>query len=260
MRWQLARNTWAAPVAAGALAFGSTGAAAAGEDWQYSATVYLWAAGINGETAGGAEIDVDFDTLLDNLNMGFMATLEARRGPWSFVADAVYLNIGANGSASVEVPVAPGSTATVDLDAGVKSRGWALNLLGAYTVWANEQASLDVLAGARYLELKAEFDLGVAAGQYRVERSRSVLGTAWDGVVGIKGRVNLGDRWHLPYYLDVGTGDSDFTWQAFGGVGYTFDWGEVSLVYRHIDWDFGSGGKLDDLNFSGPAAAVTWHF
>jgi len=250
-----ARHNWLA----GALLLVTTGAGAAG-GWQYSGTLYLWAAGIDAATAGGADIDVDFDTLLDNLNMAFMGTVEARRDPWSVVADAVYLNVGGDKGATVEVPVAPGSSVAVDVEAGVEVRGWALNLLGAYTVWTDERATLDLLAGARYLELKAEFDLGLSAAGRQVARSRSVLGAVWDGVVGVKGQVKLDDRWYLPFYADVGTGESDLTWQLFGGVGYAFDWGEVSLVYRHMHWDFDSGARLNDLSFSGPAAAVTWRF
>jgi hypothetical protein len=55
-------------------------------------------------------------------------------------------------------------------------------------------------------------------------------------VVGVKGQVRLDDRWYLPFYADVGTGDSDLTWQLEGNRG------------------------LDQLSFSGPAAAVTWRF
>jgi hypothetical protein len=46
----------------------------------------------------------------------------------------------------------------------------------------------------------------------------------WDAVIGIKGRVNFGadQQWFIPYYLDIGTGDSDLTWQAVAGAGYQF--------------------------------------
>jgi hypothetical protein len=250
------RHTWLAA----ALLLASAGTLAA-DGWEYSGTVYFWAAGISAKTAGGVDIDVDFDTLLDNLDMAFMGAAEARRGPWSVVADAVYLNVGADKGATVEVPVSPDSSVTVDVDAGLKTRGWALGLFGAYTVWANERASVDLLAGVRYLELKAALDVQLSTGgQGLGARSRSALGTAWDGVVGVKGRVRLDDRWYLPYYADVGAGESDLTWQLFAGVGYSFDWGEASLVYRHMHWDLGSNEPLDDISFSGPAAAVTWRF
>lgn len=250
------RQNWLAA----ALLLASAGTSAA-DGWEYSGTLYLWAAGIDATTAGGADIDVDFDTLLDNLNMAFMGAAEARRGPWSVVADAVYLNVSADKGATVEVPVAPGSSVDVEVDAGVKTRGWVLSLLGAYTVAENERASVDLLAGVRYLELKAALDVQLSkGGQVLSAKSRSALGTAWDGVVGVKGRVRLDDRWYVPYYADIGAGESELTWQLFAGVGYSFDWGEASLVYRHMHWDLDSDAPLDDISFSGPAAAVTWRF
>ena len=40
----------------------SAGESAEGNDWQYAATIYLWGAAINGETASGADVNVNFDT------------------------------------------------------------------------------------------------------------------------------------------------------------------------------------------------------
>ena len=255
-----ASKTFATAACAGALSLASLSVGAAEDDWRYGATLYFWAAGIKGETVRGAEVDIGFDKLLDNLNMTFMGALEARRGPWSFLADVVYLNVGANDSATVPVAVQPGTVAKVDVDASFKSRGWVISLLGAYNVLATPQVSLDVLAGARYMELALGFDLGLAAAQYSVAKSVSEMETSWDGVIGVKGRVKLDDRWYLPYYVDVGTGESDLTWQAFGGVGYSFDWGDVSLVYRKIAWELDSGAKLDSIDYSGPVLSATWNF
>ena len=56
----------------------------------------------------------------------------------------------------------------------------------------------------------------------------------------------------MPYYVDVGTGDSDLTWQAIGGIGYAFSWGEVLAAWRYIDYKF-NGNKIQDINFNGPA-------
>jgi hypothetical protein len=249
MRRKIAR--WAAALLL------ASGSATASEQWQFGGTLYLWAAGIQGETPRGVDFDVDFGTVLGNLNMAFMGTLEARRGPWSLLADAVYMNVGASDGASVAVPAAG---VTVDVDGALKVRGLALNLLGSYTVWASEQASLDVLGGVRYLELDTEVDLRLNALGRQLAPSRSALGTAWDGIVGVKGQVKLDDRWYLPYYADIGAGESNLTWQVFAGVGYAFDWGEVSLVYRHLEWDFDADEKLEHVRFSGPAAAVTWRF
>jgi len=52
----------------------------------------------------------------------------------------------------------------------------------------------------------------------------------WDVVIGVRGHANLNRQWYLPYQLDIGAGQSDLTWQAAGGIGYRFDWGDVNLV------------------------------
>jgi hypothetical protein len=64
----------------------------------------------------------------------------------------------------------------------------------------------------------------------------------------------------LPYYVDVGGGSSNFTWQAFSGVGYRFAWGDVTLGYRHLSYDFHSDRPLDKLAFSGPIFGIGFKF
>jgi hypothetical protein len=39
---------------------------------------------------------------------------------------------------------------------------------------------------------------------------------------------------HVAYYTDIGAGQSDFTWQAFAGVGYRFAWGDALTGCRHL--------------------------
>ena len=41
-----------------------------------------------------------------------------------------------------------------------------------------------------------------------------------DGVAGVKGRAVLGRtlHWFAPYYGDIGTGESETTWQLAAGV------------------------------------------
>ena len=62
----------------------------------------------------------------------------------------------------------------------------------------------------------------------------------------------------LPLYAGVGTGDTDLTWQVFGGVGYAFDWGEASLTYRYLAYDQGSDKPLKNIGFGGPKLGVAF--
>ena len=256
--------SWSLPpvLCAGVLIAAPASVAAAesaqGDDWQYAATLYFWGAGIDGETARGSDVNVNFKTLLDNLNMAFMGAFEARKGKWSMLADVIYLNVGANNSARVPVPVAP--DVNIDVNASVETTGWVLDFIGGYNLWQTPEASLDVLAGARYLDLKLDFSLGLAAGPYAREGDRSASDSVWDGVIGVKGHFDLNPDVFVPYYVDVGTGQSDLTWQASAGLAYRFNWGDVSLQYRYIKWEFGSDSPLDNISFGGPLLAARFVF
>ena len=219
---------------------GSLAAEASG-DWHYGVTLYLWGAGIQGETASGAEVDVGFDTLISNLDMAFMGAFEARRDRWSVGADLVYLDVRANESGEVPVRLASGATGNVNVAAGVATTGWVFNLSGVFNLVHTERANLDLILGARYLDLALDFDLDLAAAQYTVTPGIVATQVTWDGVVGVKGRVLLDEPWYLSYYFDVGAGESDLTWQVAGGLGYAFDWGDVTLPGFAGDGDRGRG-------------------
>ncbi|MCG6860270.1 MAG: hypothetical protein LJE70_03165 [Chromatiaceae bacterium] len=235
-------------------------APAAGDDWQYAASLYFFAPAIKGTTASGTDVDVGFDTLFDNLNMTFMGAFEARKSKWSALADVLYLNVGANEGATVPVTTPAGANLGLEVDTSLKVRGWVLSFLGGYNVYDTPQASVDVIAGARYLELKLDFDLGLQSRAFGRPIEAAASGAVWDGVIGVRGQANLQGNWYLPFYLDAGTGESDLTWQALGGVGYRFDWGNLNVVYRYMKWDFDSGSAIDDISFSGPQLTATFRF
>lgn len=231
-----------------------------GNDWQYSASLYMFAPAIKGTTAAGSDIDVSFDTLIHNLNMTFMGAFEARKGKWSALVDVLYLNVGANEGAQVPLTDSLGRPLGIQADASLKLRGWVLDAVGGYNVYDTSQASVDVIAGLRYLEMKTSFGLGLQGQRLGQAIESDTNATVWDGVVGVKGRANLAGDWFLPFYLDVGTGDSDLTWQVLAGIGYRFDWGDVSLAYRYLKWDLGSSSPIDDIGFSGPHLTATFRF
>ena len=52
-----------------------------------------------------------------------------------------------------------------------------------------------------------------------------------DAVIGTYGQFGLGQKWSIPFYLDAGTGDPNFTWQGLSGVKY----GNLALSYRFLD-------------------------
>ena len=64
----------------------------------------------------------------------------------------------------------------------------------------------------------------------------------------------------MPYYADVGTGESQFTLQAFSGIGYHFSWGDAMLGYRYLTYDFSNDRPVSRLTFSGPIVGIGFNF
>jgi hypothetical protein len=105
-------------------------------------------------------------------------------------------------------------------------------------------------------------------GKYGKEKAIALKGQSkaklsnWDAIVGAKGRFTLDDakRWFVPWYVDIGTGESSLTWQAMGGVGYAFSWGEIVGAWRYLDYDMKSGSRIESMNFNGPAIALAFRW
>ena len=207
--------------------------------WEFAAEVYLWGAAIGGDTATDSSVNISFDDLIDNLEMAFMGTFGARKDKWSFLADVIYLDVKDEGTIH-------GFGASVEL------RGWVVTPDVGYTVLSGDRGNLDLHIGARYLYLESDIRLGPDG----IDESSDI----WDGIVGIRGRINLTEKLYLPYYLDIGTGGSEMTWQALAGLGYQFKYVDVVAGYRYLEWDFDDDSVFDDLSFSGPYGGVKFYF
>ena len=232
----------------------------AADEWGYLGSIYLWGAGIEGTTANGSSIDIGFDDLISNLDFALMGSLEARKGDWSILGDVVYMDVSAGNSSTIVVTPGPGPGVPVQTVGRVEVKGLVLNLLGGYTVARTGASVVDVIGGVRYLEmdtsLRGQITVGPATQPVSVNADQS----AWDLVVGLRGRSNLNDKWFATYHADIGTGESEVTWQLVGGVGYRFDWGEVSLSYRHLEWEADGNEAIHDINFSGPLLSAGFRF
>ena len=220
--------------------------------WDYGMQIYLWGAGIGGETSQGDDIDISFSDLVSNLDFGFMTTLAASKEKWTLLADIVYLDVEGDQKSTAYILERPVKT---KLTIGLES--WIVNAAASYAVLETGATRLETLAGARYLWMENTFKLKIGD---PIKRKFSASDDFLDGVIGIRGNTGLNEKWYLTYYLDVGTGQSDFTWQAVGAVNYRFSKVDALLGYRHIEWDFDDKGALADMNSSGPYAGVKFRF
>jgi hypothetical protein len=197
-----------------------------------------------------------------------MGTIEVRKGRWGALTDLIYVDFGSSKSMTRDFSL--GNTpipADVNADLQLDVKGWIWTLGGTYRLGTSPGHDSALVFGARYLDIEQTLnwnfngDIGSLPLPGRSGASQGALNN-WDGIVGVKGRVDFGEsrRWYMPYYADIGTGESKLTWQALVGLGYRFDWGAVVGAWRYLDYEFKSSSALQSLNFNGPALGVTFHW
>lgn len=219
--------------------------------WAYDAAIYLWAADIESTTRRGNSIDIGFDEVFDNLNLGFMGSLQASKDRWFVGADLIFVDVSAGKAGTL------GSTG-VALNADVDMTTWVLNLQGGRNLVQAERGILGVVLGARFLDSTSQLTLRVGSLPLTPGAKQKV--SAWDLTVGLRGHLNLTDHWFIPYHADVGAGQSELTWQGMGGIGYRFNWGRLVFAYRHTAWTFRSDEDWKDLTLSGPMLGAVFSF
>jgi hypothetical protein len=246
--------------------------ATSADDWQFQGQVYFFLPAIGGTTqfppGTGPGVEIDVSKILESLQAAFMGSFEARKGRWGGFADVVYADLatGRSGTRDISfdgVSLPADASATLDY----RLNGWAWTAVGTYAAVERPQATLYVLGGLRLLDITQELGW-VASGNVASIALPSREGAAGsrlknlDAVIGVRGRLNLDarQRWFASYYLDVGTGDSDFTWQVATGVGCSFGWGDAIAAWRHLDYEMKPGQDIQSLNFSGPAIGVAFRW
>jgi hypothetical protein len=260
-------------VAAAALLPAASHGQGAADSWQWRASIYGWFPSIDGSTrfptgGGGPSIDVDSDDVLSALQFTFMGALDVRKGQWGLFNDLVYVDLDGSKSGSRDFTVGrAGLPAGVDLNADLEIKSWVWTFAGTYAISDTPQNTTQLLFGGRMLSMEQTLNWSFngnigALGLPGRSGSTQVDETNWDAVVGLKGVATLSAdrRWVLPYYVDVGTGDSKLTWQAMAGVGYSFDWGTTTLAWRYLDYEFDSDVALQDIGFNGPLIGVTFQW
>jgi hypothetical protein len=240
--------------------------------WRFGASLYGYLPSVSGTSSspadsGGNRINVNLAEILD-LELALMGSFDAHNGRWGVFTDIIYLNYGGSKQQSRDftigrIGIPAGTTANLDLD----FKGVLWTLAGQYRVFSDPALTVDAMAGLRLLEMRTTTrwsisgNLGPIAPSGRTGTSE-IKDRELDGIVGVRGRAGLGTsgRWSLPFYLDVGAGDSDLTWQAAAGVSYGFAWGELTGMWRYLAYDLKPGRSLEDLKFNGPLIGATFRW
>lgn len=221
-------------------------------EWEKTLEVYGWLPNIYITTATQHHVTLTLGELISNLKFMAMLDFGAQKNEWSFIADTIYLHVGGSSEKTTGIPF--GNQAEVDVQVGI--RAFISTFGGGYEFMNDGRNELHGLAGARYLYLKVpiEVDVSVTPGDKKVTWG----GHNWDGVIGLKGKSTINEKWYANYYLDIGAGDSKFTWQTKVGFGYQFNKFTGTFGFRYLKWDFGNSSDLDNLTVIGPYIGARW--
>ena len=243
------------------------------EKWQLAVTSYSWLPAINGKVnfpgdKGSTSIHASAIDLLKHLRMTFQGSLDAHNGSWGIYNDVVYVALAGAKSQTHDFSIGAigiPASATTDLSLDIKALVWTV--AGEYRVVSDPAWTVDLLGGARMLRMKPTLDYSItgALGPIVIPSrngTKQVDESVWDGVVGVKGRYTVREdrRWYAPFYLDVGAGQSQLTWQIAGGIGYSYNSRSVFAMWRYLDYNFQSGKGLDNINMNGPMVGVAFHW
>ena len=131
-----------------------------------------------------SDVDVSFDDILDNLDIGGMGFVEHRRGKWSFIGDVAYLKLEADKT------VASTPALSVTLDAELQQL--VLEGFVGYRLLTQDledaRLGIDLLGGARYNDIEVELDSRATLLGLTRSASRNGSVDTVDGVTGREGR------------------------------------------------------------------------
>jgi hypothetical protein len=210
--------------------------AAAGEAWNFVIEPYLLISSIDGDAGvgrvTGAEVDVDFDDILKDLEAGFMIVLEAHHASgWGIMIDYGFMDLGSDISGPL------GGIIDVDTHQGI------LEVLIAKRIDL-ATGHIEILGGARRWdnEVDVEVDPQVLPGTIATSIDEDWI----DPVVGVRYTRPMSEKWQIVLRGDVGGFGvgSDFTAVAAGGILYSFtEVLSLDVQYKALWVDYEDGTK-----------------
>lgn len=221
--------------------------------WTFSFSPYFWAAGLDGKTEilGLPTVDIreSFSDILSDIDFAFMAAGDARYDRYSIFTDLSYARVTTDSAT-------PRGIIADEVD--VKSVTFTTMVGGAYTIYEDQHARLDVLAGARYWHVETRIALN---GGLIGSLSRTDSASWVDGLVGVKGSYSFTDNIYVTGWAMIGAGGSDLDWDLLGGLGYKFN-DTISAVagYRAQGVNYSTDGFIYDVVQHGPILGMIVRF
>ncbi|NMN57776.1 hypothetical protein FHT36_001673 [Xanthobacter sp. SG618] len=235
----------------------------AASGWQYQATLYLWATGIDGDIGvrrlPAIPVDITFGDVMQNFQGAVMGNFIAKKDNWTLFADVFWSQLGTNKNLS---------TAGQPL-LDFSQRLFILSGAAGYRLPVGDaDFDLSATAGFRYQRLSANTSLSSIFVPFAISESDT---KDWlDPTFGLALQWKLNKQWFLNALADVGgfglPASSKLSAQGLVAVGY--NWNEswsTALGYRALYTDYESiTSPTRDFRYNttmhGPFMSIGYHF
>jgi len=223
------------------------------DKWQFLFSPYFWMAGLHGTTGGPnrtVHVDESFGDIFESLKFAFMGVFEAHKNKWAIQTDVEFVSL--EDEKATPGPLFSSATAKIKTFVFTPEVG--------YKIYSDPDKGsfVQVLGGTRIWHISSDltFNAGLLP-TVLTKNSRSWV----DGVVGMRGKAALSEKFFFIGRFDVGGGGSKFTYQLFGGLGYNLN-KKVALVggYRALDVNYDKNNFLYDTNQRGPIVGLGFRF
>jgi len=228
-----------------ALVLGSTSARAAGDpDWL--GIVYLWGSGITID-AENASAGVDFDDLIDDLEMAVMGHVETQGDNFGGFVDVVFVGVGDNESRT-------------NFDLNTDNDTTAMDLAFVWSPGAERMTGFELYGGLRYVAN----DFHVVADPLPPALPTLETGSDksyTDVLFGARYSAPLAEHWRATLSGDVSGGDTEGTFSIGAYIGYLTGQHHFIGGYKHFEMDLESGGGRSlTVTMTGPVLAYGYSF
>jgi hypothetical protein len=227
--------------------------ATSSDEWEFQITPYIVLGSLHGTSGIGnrsTEVDMSFGDIFGALKFALMGVFEARKGKWMFLTGGEYI--------SVETDKATPGPLFSNVTAGFKTFIFDADV--GYRLYndPDKGASVDVLGGIRLTHVSTNLNFGAGIlPATQVDGSRNWV----DAIVGLRGKAAVSEKIFVTGKADLGGGGSHFTWQLFGGLGYSIT-PKIALIggYSVLDVDYDKNNFIYDMNQRGPTMGLAFKF
>lgn len=229
-----------------ALFLANSGAMADSQDADWLAITYLWGSGISIDTQN-ASVGIDFNDLIDDLEIGFMGHVEAQGDDIGGFVDVLYVGVGANESRA-------------NFDLNTDNDTTAMDLAMVWSPGAERMTGFELYGGLRYVDN----DFRLVADPVPPALPTLTTGSDssyYDVLFGARYITPLSQNWRLTLSGDLSGGDTEGTFSLGAYAGYRTGRHHFIGGYKHLEMDLesGNGGDLT-VTMTGPVIAYGFSF